>query len=96
MTSADEQLGRAAFLFVLSFVISLVRIYPLLGQAWAGGKGELATCRHRADSGRKLEKNVRCHRLNASTIKQKATRKEEQVDVAGRGFVLAQATADTG
>jgi len=33
---------------VLSFAISLVRFY--LGQAWAEGKGQLATCRHRADS----------------------------------------------
>jgi hypothetical protein len=25
--------------------------FYLLGQAWADGKGKLATCRHRADSG---------------------------------------------
>ena len=34
------------FSFVLSFVISLVRFTSFLGQAWAEGKGELATCRH--------------------------------------------------
>jgi len=27
----------------------------LLGQAWAGAKGELATCRHRADSGQETD-----------------------------------------
>jgi len=26
-----------------------------LGQAWAEGKGELATCRHRADSGQETD-----------------------------------------
>lgn len=29
------------------------------GQAWAEGEGELATFRHRADSGRELGKNMR-------------------------------------
>jgi len=35
------------------------------------GKGELAACRHRADSGRELVKNVRhsLHRLNVSMVK---------------------------
>jgi len=45
-----------------------------LGQAWADGKGKLATCRHRANSGRETVKNVRRHsldRLHASMIKQK-------------------------
>ena len=45
-----------------------------LGQAWADGKGKLATCRHRADSGGETVKNVRRHsldRLHASMIKQK-------------------------
>jgi len=45
-----------------------------LGQAWADGKGKLATCRHRADSGGETGKNVRRHsldRLHASMIKQK-------------------------
>jgi len=45
-----------------------------LGQAWADGKGKLATCRHRADSGGEMVKNVRRHsldRLHASMIKQK-------------------------
>jgi len=54
--------------FCLSFVISLV-FYIFSGKAWAEGKGELATCRHRADSGR--EKRHSLGRLNASTIKQK-------------------------
>ena len=39
-------------------VISLVRTVSFLGQAWAEGKGELATCRHRADSG--WEKWTKC------------------------------------
>jgi hypothetical protein len=46
----------------------------LLGQAWAEGKGKLATCRHRADSGGETVKNVRRHsldRLHASMNKQK-------------------------
>jgi hypothetical protein len=45
-----------------------------LGQALAEGKGKLATCRHRADSGGETVKNVRRHsldRLHASMIKQK-------------------------
>jgi len=59
-------MGQARFPFVLSlslpislvlsFVISLVRIYSFLGQAWAEGKGELATCRSRAGIGRELVK----------------------------------------
>jgi len=38
---------------LISLVVSLMRvIYPFfLGQAWAEGKGVLATCRHYADSG---------------------------------------------
>jgi hypothetical protein len=55
-----------AFSFVISFTI-------FMGQAWADGKGKLATCRHRADSGGKTVKNVRRHsldRLHASMIKQ--------------------------
>jgi hypothetical protein len=51
MVSAGE---RDDF-FCLSFVISLV-FYIFSGKAWAEGKGELATCRHRADSGRELGK----------------------------------------
>jgi hypothetical protein len=45
-------------LSVLSFDRSLFLCYLsgahhiVLGQAWAEGKGELATSRHRADSGR--------------------------------------------
>ena len=41
--------------FCLSFVISLV-FYIFAGKARAEGKGELAACRHRADSGRELGK----------------------------------------
>jgi len=39
----------------LSIVISLV-FYIFSGKAWAEGKGVLATCRHRADSGRETDK----------------------------------------
>jgi len=39
-------------LFPFSFGVSLVRNYSFLGQAWAEGKGEFATYRPRADSGR--------------------------------------------
>ena len=45
-----------------------------LGQAWADGKGKLATCRHRADSGGETVKKCTRHsldRLHASMIKQK-------------------------
>jgi len=45
-----------------------------LGQAWADGKGKLATCRHRAASSGETVQNVRCNsldRLHASMIKQK-------------------------
>jgi hypothetical protein len=48
--------------------------YYLLGQAWADGKGKLATSCHRADSGGETVKNVRHHsldRLHASMNKQK-------------------------
>jgi len=44
-----------------------------LGHAWADGKGKLATCRHRADSGGETVKNIRRHsldRFHASMIKQ--------------------------
>ena len=41
---------------ILSFGIFLVRIF--VGEAWAEGRGELATCRHHADSGR--EKRIKC------------------------------------
>jgi len=45
--------------FPLSFFCSFLgALYIFLGQAWAEGKGELATCRHRADSGR--GKRLRC------------------------------------
>jgi len=57
-----------------SNIISLVRFRNSLGQDRAEGKGELATFRHRADSGREERINVRRHdlvRLNASMIKQK-------------------------
>jgi hypothetical protein len=55
-----------AFCFVISFSI-------FMGQASVDGKGKLAMCRHRADSGEKTVKNVHCHsldRLHASIIKQ--------------------------
>jgi hypothetical protein len=44
-----------------------------LGQAWAEGKGELATGRHRAESGQETDKMYAAivHRLYASMIKQK-------------------------
>jgi len=52
-----------------------------LGQAWADGKGKLATCRHRADSGGETVKNVRRHsldRLHASMVKQKKSRRSRR------------------
>jgi hypothetical protein len=60
--------------FVISFVISASSIF--LGQAWADGKGKLATSRQRADSGGEAVKNIRRHsldRLHASMNKQKKT-----------------------
>jgi hypothetical protein len=51
----------------------------LLGQAWAEGKGKLATRRHRADSGGETVKNVRrrsLDRLHASMNKQKKNKKK--------------------
>jgi len=48
----------AAFPLSLSFVVSLVRTFYFLGQAWAEGEGELATCRHRADCGQ--ENRAKC------------------------------------
>ena len=63
-----------SFSYIVSPLFSLVR-FIIRGQAWAEDKGELATCRFCADSGRELgEKNVRSHslhRLNTSMIKQK-------------------------
>ena len=57
--------------FLLPSVVSLVRIYSFLGQAWAEGKGELAT---RTADGNWAKKCAlpRCslYRLNACTIKQ--------------------------
>jgi len=45
----ERSRGRGCFSYVLSFVrsvvLSLVRINFFLGQAWAEGKGELATSR---------------------------------------------------
>jgi len=46
-----------------------------LGQAQADGKGKLATCCHRADSGGETVKNVHRYsldRLHASMIKKKS------------------------
>ena len=60
-----------------SFVISLVRTIPILGQACAEGKGGLATSRIRADSGRKpvgMHAAISSlYRLSASMVKQKRT-----------------------
>jgi len=51
--------GRVTLSFlVLSFVNFLGRSYSFLGQAWAEGKGELATSRHRADCGQ--ENRAKC------------------------------------
>jgi hypothetical protein len=58
--------------FVLSFLSFPFTIF--MGQAWADGRGKLATSRHLADSGGETVKNVRRHsldRLHASMIKQK-------------------------
>jgi hypothetical protein len=60
--------------FFLSFICHFFSEPSIfLGQAWADGKGKLATCRHRADSGGETVKNVRRHsldRLHASIITQ--------------------------
>ena len=51
--------GRCPLFFPLSLICYLLgALYIFLGQAWAEGKGELATCRHRADCGQ--EKCVKC------------------------------------
>ena len=44
--------------FGFSVGVSLARrcAFPLLGQAWAEGKGEFAVCCHHALSGRKPDK----------------------------------------
>jgi len=57
-----KSLLSAAISFVKTFLGAYLN---LLGQAWAEGKGELATCRHRAGSGREtwIEK-VRRHSLD--------------------------------
>jgi hypothetical protein len=73
-------------MFCLSFCHFFGAPLIFLGQAWADGKGKLATCRHRADSGGETVKNVRRHsldRLHASMNKQKKkmkpTRRPDEV-----------------
>ena len=56
MVSAEEVGGTATLSFVLSFVPLFGVHLTLLGIAWAEGKGELATCRHRAGSRRDPDK----------------------------------------
>ena len=77
--SVGEELGEGGSRvpFVLSFVFPFVNIgahHSFLEKARAVGKGELATRRHRADSGGKTVRKL-CRRsldrLNASTNKQK-------------------------
>ena len=62
MASAEGPGGGSRFplffLFSRSCVISLVHLI-FLGQAWAEGKGELATCRHRVDCGRETDLYIR-------------------------------------
>jgi len=48
-------MGLFFFLFLLLFPWC-ASIF--LGQAWAEGKGELATCHHRADSGQETVHNL--------------------------------------
>jgi len=50
MASADKKYGMGHFSFVISS--SFLWFSILAGKAWAEGKGELATCRHRAHCGR--------------------------------------------
>ena len=60
------------FFFFLCHFLGALSIF--LGQAWAEGKGKLATSRQRANSGGETVKNVRRHsldRLHASMNKQK-------------------------
>jgi len=67
-------IGKAALSFVHFLCSSRVISHIFLGQAWAEGKGEIATCRHRADSGQENGQNMRRHsldRLYASINKQK-------------------------
>jgi len=69
-------LSKSFLSAAISFVKTFLGAYlNLLGQAWAEDKGELATCRHRADSGREtwMEKARRhsLDRLHASMNKQK-------------------------
>ena len=63
MASAGEEEQGTSRGFLCSFLcpllgsflaatISFVSFHIFLGQAWAEGKGELATCRHRVDSRR--------------------------------------------
>ena len=52
---------------MLPFVDFLGHSHSFLGQAWAEGKGEFATSRHRGDCG---QENRAKHRSNASMIKQ--------------------------
>jgi len=66
MAPADEEKGTGTLSFhsffpftissVLPLAISLVSVYSFLGQAWAEGKGELATCRLCAEWGRETWK----------------------------------------
>jgi len=46
--------GEGDFFLFFPFCSLLGALSLTWGQAWAEGKGELAMCRHRADSGREL------------------------------------------
>jgi len=50
--------GDGRFSLVTFFCDLLGAHFIFLGQAWAEGRGELATCRHRADCGQ--ENGVKC------------------------------------
>ena len=51
---------RHTLSFVLPFVISLVRAYSFLGQAWADIEGELATCPSRGQRNASMIKQEMC------------------------------------
>ena len=46
----------AFFCSFICYFLGAVAIF--MGQAWAEGKGKLATCRHRADSGGETDKSA--------------------------------------
>jgi hypothetical protein len=85
----------------VSFICPFLFVTIFTGQAWADGKGKLATSSHCADSGGETVKNVRRHsldRLHASMNKQKKKLATEvaigvATGVATKGVTCGVATA---